>query len=612
MKRINSIKLKNFKFFYDEETLKFNKKNILVYGENGSGKSSLYWALYTFLQSSFKDDEGVKKYFDKENSQNLINKFVDDLQKDDAFIELELIDTNLQKTTTYKISKNIINTNKKEDTQIKKANLTSDFINYRLLSKIYDFKNSQDIDLWSFFEDYILDFIVFTESEYENLANFWEYLKKGLEKINNRYPTITSSIYKDFQSQITKFNEKMENLLNEISRNTNKLLQNAFKENIEIKFSYKKATYNDFLPNSKKRNHKTLPPKINIEVTFFDEKIDKPHTFLNEARLTAIALSIRFAILKNRLIRDDVLKILVLDDLLISLDMSKRFEVIDILLNDEDLKEYQKIILTHDRGFFNLMLQKINQFEWKIFEFYNKKENGIEKQCIKEYKDNLTKARELFENQDFDTSANYLRKEAESILKKFLDPNLKYINREFQNLEELIRRVKNELDNEFINKFNRVFKFTKKENEDLIFIYEKELLEKIDTDFENDNNLDPNQKGKLRGLKKKLFDFTKEYYEIKKVELEIFNELKKIKDRVLNPASHNSEAPLFKKEIEEAIELIHRLKEFLKDKKTKREIKPTQVNCSQNREVENSFPNWTSNIVIEPKEIIKNIRNTNS
>ena len=63
MKKIDELTLENFKFFRGLETLNFNSKNILVYGENGSGKSSLYWALYTFMQSSLKEDNEIKKYF---------------------------------------------------------------------------------------------------------------------------------------------------------------------------------------------------------------------------------------------------------------------------------------------------------------------------------------------------------------------------------------------------------------------------------------------------------------------------------------------------------------------------------------------------------------------
>ncbi|MGI6323153.1 MAG: AAA family ATPase [Bacteroidales bacterium] len=62
---MKEIQIKNFKAFQEEQSLKINGKNVLVYGNNGSGKSSLFWALYTFLQSSIKTDAEVQKYFKK-------------------------------------------------------------------------------------------------------------------------------------------------------------------------------------------------------------------------------------------------------------------------------------------------------------------------------------------------------------------------------------------------------------------------------------------------------------------------------------------------------------------------------------------------------------------
>ncbi|KAA6311888.1 hypothetical protein EZS27_037075 [termite gut metagenome] len=63
MKKINQIIFRNFKAFFGEELLTLNGKNLLLYGENGSGKSSIYWGLYTFLQSSGKTTQEIGKYF---------------------------------------------------------------------------------------------------------------------------------------------------------------------------------------------------------------------------------------------------------------------------------------------------------------------------------------------------------------------------------------------------------------------------------------------------------------------------------------------------------------------------------------------------------------------
>ena len=52
--RITEIEIKNFRAFYGVYQIDLHKvgKNLLVYGENGSGKTSLYQALKRFLESS--------------------------------------------------------------------------------------------------------------------------------------------------------------------------------------------------------------------------------------------------------------------------------------------------------------------------------------------------------------------------------------------------------------------------------------------------------------------------------------------------------------------------------------------------------------------------------
>ena len=84
MKKIKEIRIQNFKAFQKEQVFPVNGKHVLVYGNNGSGKSSLFWAMYTLLQSSIKEDNSVKKYFkkyvasDKGTHQTLKNVFMDE------------------------------------------------------------------------------------------------------------------------------------------------------------------------------------------------------------------------------------------------------------------------------------------------------------------------------------------------------------------------------------------------------------------------------------------------------------------------------------------------------------------------------------------------------
>lgn len=129
MKRIKEISIQNFKAFQREQVFPVNGKHVLVYGNNGSGKSSLFWALYTLLQSSIKTNEDVQKYFkkykvsDKKTHQTLKNVFMDEAE--DSFIKLTSIDTETYREEAYTISHDIINTNNEGDTLIQELNLAS-------------------------------------------------------------------------------------------------------------------------------------------------------------------------------------------------------------------------------------------------------------------------------------------------------------------------------------------------------------------------------------------------------------------------------------------------------------------------------------------------------
>ncbi len=434
MQKINKLKLKNFKFFYGDSTINFERKNVLIYGENGSGKSSIYWALYTFLQSVLKTDvRQIKKYFDHKSDQNLINRFAPD--DCDCGIIVEFVDDH-KSITTKEISNTTINTNR--DVIVKDAVQASDFITYKLLAKLYDFKNSQNIDLFSLFEDEILMFINFRETLVRhdaakataNAADWWKYLAAGLDP----RPRMNEPNYKTFQAAVHKFNDELDFYLNKITESTNEYLK-KFKQNVKLKFRYEKAEYARFANDgTKKRIHETSAPKIILDIAFDHEKlaehkkaIVRPQSFLNEARLTTIALAVRFAIFDEKLQTDDLPadapKLLILDDLLLSLDMSNRDVVLELIINE--FRNVQILIMTHDKAFFNLAKRRIefdnHAHEWIYKELYQgSTDAGIPEPCIPSSKDHLAQAKKYLKEFDYPACANYLRKEAERLLKHLL------------------------------------------------------------------------------------------------------------------------------------------------------------------------------------------------
>ncbi len=450
--KIESITFKNFKFFYgcddNEETNKLvlGKKHLLLYGENGSGKSSIYWALYTMLQSSIKsEDNDVIKYFDAADPQNLRNRFA--IDNEESGISICLND-NKNRQLTWEISDSNVNTI--NDPIIKKTLLSSDFINYKYLAKIYDFRNSETLDLFSLFERDLFQHIDL-EEEYTDVSGtllpnntfaseWWDNITKTPSRLprNKRIVSVSSSEYKNFKERILpRFYDLLKRYLNRITEGANAYLEKEFKCPFRIKFDNSKliCDYNKAIgPRAKDgRIHK---PQILLELTYIHDSLDtsknkivKPHIFLNEARLTAVALSIRLAMLNEKLKNSGGGKILVLDDLLVSLDMSNRDVVLDILLKQASV--FQLIILTHDRAFYNIAKLRITSSDlddsWVFKEMYHKQHDNtdIPRPIIVNPKSYLSCAEKYLNLFDYPACANYLRKECERVMSYLLPENLR-------------------------------------------------------------------------------------------------------------------------------------------------------------------------------------------
>jgi ABC-type dipeptide/oligopeptide/nickel transport system ATPase subunit len=451
MNKIKQIKLKHFKFFYGEVTIDLERQNALIFGENGSGKSSLYWALYTFMQSVFKDTpQKVQKYFQHNHDENLRNRFAPDT--DDSYIKIVFEDDH-KSTSDKQISNSTVNT--KTGTLIRQAVQGSELINYKLLSKIHDFKNPQQIDLFPIMDKEILPFINFREhlGRHDGLAGtaqeWWDYIKPGMQPRGKMH----EQPYKTFIAAIAKFNTELQFYFDSIVESVNEYLE-KFKQPFTVSFEIENCTYNAFVEGSTtQRNHKTIAPNVFIHAHFnhahipaHKQKITRPHTFLNEAKLTAIALSIRLSMLGQKLsgvVAPDTPKFLILDDVLISLDMSNREIVLDIIL--QEFTDYQLIILTHDRNFFELLrhrIKKFNQTNWKYIEMYECEKDNIPQPLIKTSETYLDKAEKYFQLKEYEIAGNFLRKEAEAFCKEFLPKKWQHtIEYNLHDLNGLIKQL---------------------------------------------------------------------------------------------------------------------------------------------------------------------------
>lgn len=251
MYKIKNIKLNNFKFFFGEQNLKLDKKHTLIYGENGSGKSSIYWALHCFLHSTLKADvASVQKYFlpISQSDESIKNRYAQDTDKSGVSITLEHLDYERYANINAEISNNIVNTQTNPD--IKLMALSSELINYKVIYNMYLATNEDTIKLFSYFEKNILEFIDFDKELItisgrkisRNSLEWWRYIKEGMQP----YTTMADPNYGIFQGHVTDFNQHLQDYLQLITGEANRILHDDFKEDFTITFKYTPAIYNDF------------------------------------------------------------------------------------------------------------------------------------------------------------------------------------------------------------------------------------------------------------------------------------------------------------------------------------------------------------------------------
>ena len=453
MKKINSIKFKNFKAFYGEDSLQLDGKNLLVYGENGSGKSSIFWGLYTFLQSSTKSLADVNKYFvnfDENNDRtfdSLKNIFSE--QADDAFIELETV-SYIQTPGTNEYVKNGTLTNRIDATpasnnrllgnqHIEIANASSDFINYKLLHNFYNVTHKQEINLWQVFMRDIFPYFRNNERERYYSERIEEIIQDVPRSRTGRVSPVRDRPQTEYVESINVLNGEIQLFLNEIENNANHFLTQHFfegREYIRLILDYNtQIDYDSVRQNRKDKYSIKLSLEIKDGVTNNWKPVKRPHTFLNEALLTRIALAVRIGALQTRLQNRDY-QILCLDDMLISLDMSNRDKVIQLVLNIEDkvdlqfFDRFQKIIFTHDKSFYNLCKQRImlskKEKDWFFKEIYLDTDKTPQRPFIDKSKDYFEKAEKYLKAFDYPASANSIRQGLENIVFNFLPENERY------------------------------------------------------------------------------------------------------------------------------------------------------------------------------------------
>lgn len=412
--KIKKVEIKDYKAFYGLNEFKVEGKNLFIYGENGSGKSSFYYALKDFFQSSTE----TLSYDETENI------FLTKAQQGKGFIKVTFNPdrSGVANDKTYTVKKTSKDTYTAGDTSIRDAIKLKSFLTYKHLLSIHHIKRENEIDLFELLVKGVLKhFKSVAITGTKELGELWDDVEVAIGKETSQAFNITAK-KKEVDEAIDKFNTAFKKLFERNSiENIMKFAQpilDKFGHNIEIELNYTQARPNTAY-NAIERNH------VRAKVKYLGKEIPKPHIFLNEARLSAIAISIYLGMVKRH-VQGIPCKVLFLDDIFIGLDISNRLPLLKIL--DTEFPNYQVFITTYDKPWYEFVKSTYldGNNAWKSFEFYARRaRKGFEIPIVRENNSNshiqnyIDKAEEHFNKADNKAAGVYLRSAFEFILKRF-------------------------------------------------------------------------------------------------------------------------------------------------------------------------------------------------
>jgi ABC-type molybdenum transport system ATPase subunit/photorepair protein PhrA len=396
MTRITKIDIKNFRAFYGNYTidLKQDGKNLLICGENGSGKSSLLLATKLLIDS----------YIQNLNFSEHRNRFAN--TDEDAFIKVTTSNNDNTGDSIHTWTETVRDTGAN---LIRNAAKTKGILDYKALLEVY-FLQRENSRLNVF--NLLIENLLANSTDRitgKEIGTEWKELIESIPRSRGYKKQA-----RELQQNLDLFTERIRVFLRQLQEKASEILT-TFNHSIQLEFQFSGLIYNS---DTKEIDGK----EIILTVSFLQQTINSPHQFLNEAKLSAIALSLYLASLL--ITPDSDLNILVLDDVLIGLDMSNRLPVINIL--HDHFQHYQTFFMTYDREWYNIMKQKIEASDtrdnWLYLElFYSRIDDELEIPVFSQDKDYLAKAKEYLNANDFKAAAIYLRTAFEVLIKKFCE-----------------------------------------------------------------------------------------------------------------------------------------------------------------------------------------------
>jgi recombinational DNA repair ATPase RecF len=150
---------------------------------------------------------------------------------------------------------------------------------------------------------------------------------------------------------------------------------------------------------------------VTIEYVFFEETKTQPRAYLSESHINCLGLSFFLASVKAFNKENNFF---LLDDVISSFDRGHRARFAKLLI--DKFNDYQIILLTHEKDFFELISSEVKRKGWNIYQITWTPEKGTDVE--KGTSDSKERIKKKFEERDTDGLGNDIRIYTEKVLKE--------------------------------------------------------------------------------------------------------------------------------------------------------------------------------------------------
>jgi|APEBP8051072266_1049373.scaffolds.fasta_scaffold01277_3 DNA polymerase III delta prime subunit len=385
--KISKIKIQNYRILSNLElNLKGDGKHFMLYGENGSGKTALFYA----LKEVFEGEDLTKSVFPEAG----------------IIPEPEIEITVLDEHSTHTFS-NRTDSEAELEPALAAANKFKGFLSYKNLVPIYS-NSLTRIELFELLINELLSELINPISNVTFKADLSK-VEKLLEK--SQTSRRIEEIKKILEDTI---NPGIRTILQKTQETANTFLQYFFMH-ISFKFVFEDLKY----------GRKSLEGKsIKFTVKYCNIDLDYAHKVLNEAKLSAIFICIYLAVIKNYPIGKSI-KVLFLDDIFMGLDLPNRLPFLKFLKKEfidcDETARYQIFLTTYDKSWFEMARLYLGTDDWVYPELFCQQQGDQDREyCIFRGEQGfLENAKLHFRQGDLKATAVYLRTEFERILKTY-------------------------------------------------------------------------------------------------------------------------------------------------------------------------------------------------